>query len=118
MSDPDGEVLSRVVDAIERKDFFRSVLLSDTFDDWSLTRALGEFLVRIQPDSEVMGHALLARAYRHLGDLERAREELEQCRVRTLAQVLMPAEAELFLSFLAEEDKLLSRVQKTESDKP
>ena len=118
MSDPDKEVLTRVVDAIERKEFFRSVLLNDTFDDWILARDFGEFLVRIQPDTEVMGHALLARAYRHLGDSERAREELQQCRVRAVPEAPVPAETELFRSFLAEEDRLLSQTQKTEPDKP
>jgi len=117
VSDPDKEVLTRVVDAIERKDFFRSVLLNDRFDDWILTRDLGEFLVRIQPDL-VMGYALLARAYRHLGDSERTRKELQQCRIRAVPEARVPAETDLFLSFLAEEGKLLSQTQKTEPDKP
>ena len=83
MSDPDKEVLTRVVD----------------------------------PDL-VMGYALLARAYRHLGDSVRARKELQQCRVRAVPEALVPAETDLFLSFLAEEDTLLSQTQKTEPDKP
>jgi hypothetical protein len=105
--DPD-EVLTRVVSAIEKKDFFRSVLLHDTFDDWSLAKEFGEFLIRIQPEQEIMGHALLARACRHLGDSERALEELEQCRVRAAQRELPSSEIELFRSFLAEEEKLLS----------
>lgn len=102
MHDPD-EVLTRIVNAIEKKDFFRSILLNDAFDDWNLAKDFGSFLTRIEPE-EVMGHALLARAYRHLGELENALAELKQCRVR----VAHPSEKELFLTFVAEEEKLLS----------
>lgn len=66
--DSDKELLRRVVNAIDKKDLFRSTLLSDTFDDWNLAKDLGEFLVRVGSDSEVIGHALLTRAHRHLGN--------------------------------------------------
>jgi hypothetical protein len=101
----DGELLARV---LKTKDFFQSVILSDDLDDWNLARELGEFLVRIEPDSEIMGHALLARAYRHLGNRGRALDELKQCQVRVANRELKPWEAQLFLPLLAEEEKLLS----------
>ena len=100
--DPD-EVLSRVVSAIEKKDFFRSVLEKDTFDDWKLARDFGDFLTRIEPE-EIMGHALLARACRHLGEMERSQAELERCRTG----IPHPSEQEFFRAFLAEETRLSS----------
>jgi hypothetical protein len=66
--DRDNDLLQRVVAAIDKADFFRSILQNDTFEDWNLAKEFGEFLVRIEPDSEVMGHALLVRAHRHLGN--------------------------------------------------
>lgn len=101
--DPD-EVLTRVVRAIERKDFFQSILVNDTFEDWELAREFGEFLTRIEPQ-EIMGHALLARAYRHLGEPERALMELKRCR----AGVPHPSERKLFSAFLIEEEKHSSK---------
>ena len=100
MQDSD-DVLTRVVSAIESRDFFNSVLVNDNFDDWNLARDLGNFLTRIEPE-EIVGHALLARACRHLGEPERAFAELEQCR----AAVAHPSDKEFFLLFLAEEDRL------------
>ena len=100
--DSDSELLTRVV---KSKDFFRSVLQSDSLDDWNLAKGFGEFLVRIEPE-EAMGHALLARAYRHLGDSDRAREELERCRCRVKSHQVAPSEIEMFLSFLAKEQEL------------
>lgn len=101
----DRELLERV---IKRKDFLQSILCSDSLDDWGLARDLGEFIVRIEPESDIMGHALLTRALRHLGDLVRARDELKQCQERTASRELKPWEIELFLPFLAYEEKLLS----------
>jgi hypothetical protein len=101
----DGELLAKV---IQSKDFFQSVLYDDTFDDWNLAKELGEFLIRIEPDSEIMGHALLARAYRHLGNRQRALDELIECQLRASDRELKPWEADLFLPLLAEEKKLLA----------
>jgi len=101
----DRELLTKVS---ETNDFFGSVLLSDALDDWTLAKDLGEFLIRLDPE-EIVGHALLTRAHRHLGDSRRALEELEQCRVRAMQGQLSPSETELFSPFLAEEEKLLSR---------
>jgi hypothetical protein len=109
-ADPERGLLDRVVGI---KDFFQSVLYKDSLDDWKLAKDFGEFLIRIGPE-QVIGHALVARASRHLGDMERAYKELEQCRTRPKH----PAETELFLSFLAEEEKLLPEgPRKGERDK-
>jgi len=103
MNDPDADLLARVV---QTGDFFHLVLSKDSLDDWNLARRLGEFLTRIEPD-EAMGHAVLARAYRHLGDSKRALEELEQCRLRVRRGNMKASEAKLFSSLLAEEERLL-----------
>jgi hypothetical protein len=97
---PDWEILAR---ANKIGNFFGTVLLEDALEDWNLARDLGELLIRLMPE-EVMGHALVARACRHLGETERARRELTQCRIMTKH----PSETRLFASFLAEEEKLLS----------
>jgi hypothetical protein len=103
--DSDAELLVRVN---RTDDFFGSVFSRDSLDDWNLAKDFGEFLVRILPDTEVMGHALLARACRHLGERERALDELKQCQVRTVGRELRPWEIEMIAPFLAEEEKLLS----------
>jgi hypothetical protein len=102
--DSDAELLVRVNNI---SDFFGAVFSRDDLDDWSLVKDFGEFLVRILPDAEIMGHALLARAYRHLGNLELALDELKQCRSRTANRTLEPWETEMFDAFFAEEVKLL-----------
>jgi len=100
----DGELLAKV---IQHKDFFQSVLCDDNFADWNLAKELGEFLVRIEPDPEIMGHALLIRAHRHLGNRQLALAELKECKLRASNRDLKPWEAELFLPLLAEEQQLL-----------
>jgi hypothetical protein len=97
--DPDAEILTKV-SKIEK--FFESVLYKDSLHDWQAAKDLGELLIRIDGD-EIMGHALLARACRHLGDSERARAELQRCR----AIAPHPPEQELFRNFLTEEERLL-----------
>jgi hypothetical protein len=100
----DGELLARVSNT---KDFFQSVLYKDSLPDWSLAKDFGEFLVRILPD-DIMGHALLTRAYRHLGNLELARHELDRCRAYSKTRELEQWEAEDFLPLLDEEERFLS----------
>ena len=102
MDDPDAEILTRVS---KIENFLESVLYKDSLDDWKLAKDLGELLIRIDGEG-IMGHALLARACRHLGDLERSLSELEQCRVRVPHP---PPQTEMFLSFLAEEERLLAK---------
>ena len=104
----DKELLAKVVDAIDKKAFFRSILLDDRFDDWNLAKDMGEFLIRIMSQEELMGHALLVRAHRHLGNSELAKHELELCRARTLNRELEPWEKDLLLPLLTLEGKLLS----------
>lgn len=102
----DGELLARV---LEKKDFLQSVISDDASQDWALVRDLGEFLGRIEPDSEILGHALMARAYRHLSDLGRARSELAECRLRATNRELKPWEVEMLIPFLDKEENLLPR---------
>ena len=101
--DTDASILTRVT-TIEN--FFESVLHKDSLDDWSLAKDLGELLIRIDTE-EIMGHALLARACRHIGDHKRAREELDKCRELVARQELMPPQLDLFLPVLSEEEKYL-----------
>jgi|SRR5215469_8672060 len=100
----DAEVLTRI-SKIEK--FFESVLYKDNLADWSLVRDLGELLIRIDGE-EIVGHVLLARACRHIGDRKRAREELEKCRALVALQELAPPQRELFLPVLSEEEKHLN----------
>lgn len=100
--DPTKDILTRVVSAIESKDFFRSILSNDTFDDWNLAKNFAEFLIEIEP-SEIMGHALAARAYRHLDDKVRARKELEECQRLGTRIGANHSEADLFKSVIARE---------------
>jgi tetratricopeptide (TPR) repeat protein len=104
-SDPD-DVLTRVVEVMEQRDFFHLTLVNDAFDDWNLAKDLGSFLIRIVPQ-EAVGYALLARAYRHLGEPKRALESLEQCRIRISPDKSGNMEAEYFSSFFAVEEKQL-----------
>lgn len=100
--DPEAELIEKVAERAARKSFFEPIIYEDRLDDWSLAKDFGEFLIRQDPN-EVMGHALVARACRHLGDIGRARTELEECRVRTPH----PVEKQMFLTFIAEEEKKL-----------
>ncbi len=63
--DSDGELLARVAGM---DDFFGCALRRDTLNDWNSAKDLGEFLIRIEPDSdiEILGQVLLVRACRHL----------------------------------------------------
>jgi hypothetical protein len=96
----DIELLDRV---INRKDFLPSIL-EDTAAEWELAKDLGEYLLRVVPQL-LVGHLILARAYRHLNDLPHAIEEVEQCRA-IVARGGLAGEVE-FLPDLAEEERLL-----------
>ena len=97
----DGELLGKV---IEHKDFFDSVLYKDAIDDWALAKEFGDFLVKIEPQW-VMGHLILTRAFRHLGDLNSARNELGECQARV--PQIKEAEAKFLLPLLDQETRLL-----------
>ena len=103
--DSDGELLERVN---EVDDFLGCVFFRDALVDWNLAKEFGEFLLRTG-DTGPMAHALLARAHRHLGNLEQAREQLKQCKVRVATGELTPSEEETFTGLLAQEEKLLSQ---------
>src|SRR6266478_6918642 len=102
--DTDASILARVT---KIESFFESVLYEDSLDDWSLAKELGELLIRIDTE-EIMGHALLARACRHIGDRKRAHEELDKCRELVARQEVTPGQLDLFLPVLSEEERLLS----------
>jgi hypothetical protein len=98
--DSDANLIMRASDRARQKDFFEPILLKDSFDDWQLAKEFGAFMVRQYPD-ETMGHAVLARACRHLGEHEKSRDELEQCR----RMAPHAAERDLLQKFLEDEDK-------------
>ena len=102
--DADDELLARIG---RTENFFQSVLYKDTFSDWNLAREFGEFLVRILPN-DIMGHAILVRAHRHLGNLELARDELKLCRTCTKTSELEQWEVDDFMPLLSREDRILS----------
>jgi len=66
-NDPDKELFSRMNHV---KGFAEETLRNDTLEDWNLAKNFGEFMLRIAP-RDILGHALVARACRHLGDRTR-----------------------------------------------
>jgi len=98
-SDPDKELFSRLS---QIKDFAEGVLRSDILEDWTLARDFGEFMIRIAPE-DILGHAMVARACRHLGDRTRAVEEIERCRDHLASGDLTTIELEVFGPFIEEE---------------
>jgi hypothetical protein len=102
--DSDSELLAK---AVGSPDLLRSVLYDDKTEDWKVVRELGEFFIRVQPAEEIMGHALLARSYRHLGSIDRALIELDECRVR----VPHPADKKMFDKFIADEEVKLKSLE-------
>ena len=104
MDDPDAEILTRVS---KIEGFLASVLYKDALDDWELAKDLGELLIRIDGE-EIMGHALLARACRHIGDRRRASEELGKCKALITRQNLSAPHRELFLQALSQEAERLT----------
>jgi hypothetical protein len=101
-ADPDRELFSRLSQV---EDFAERVLLSDTLEDWNLAKDFGEFIIRITPQ-DILGHALVARASRHLGDHSRALEEIERCRDLLKDRGLTTVEREVFGPFLDKELRL------------
>lgn len=101
-NDPDKELFSRLA---EIKDFAEAVLRSDTLEDWNLVKNFGEFMIRIAPQ-DILGHALVARASRHLGDRARALEEIGRCQDLFKSRNLTTGEREVFGPFLGKELRL------------
>ena len=104
----DGELLERLVNILNGRDLFGETFLTDDFDDWHLAKELGEFLVRIEPESSITGHALLARAHRHLGNRDLAVVELRECQGRAEIRGLEPWEVEMIQPLMLKEATLLS----------
>jgi hypothetical protein len=100
----DKNVLSQ---ACEVEDFFGSVLLRDSMDDWNLVKEIGELFVRIGVPA--MGYALQARAHRHLRDVMRAHAALKECKCFVANGELPPAEEKLLVRLLAVEYLILNR---------
>src|SRR5216684_1324433 len=67
---------SDVLGSVDRE--FLDNLIGDKLDDWTKARALGEAIVETDP-TVLIGHLILSRALRHLGDRPRAIEQLEAC---------------------------------------
>jgi len=89
------------------KDFAEVVLRNDTSEDWNLVKQFGEFMIRIAPE-DILGHSLMARACRHLGDITRALEEIDQCRTLFADGSLTTMEREVFGPFLEKELRFAS----------
>src|SRR5580700_11625503 len=98
-SDPDKELFSRLSRV---NDFAKEAIYNDTLEDWSLAKDFGEYLVRTAPE-DILGHALVARACRHLGDRTRALEEINRCRTLFADGDLTTMEREVFGPFLEKE---------------
>jgi hypothetical protein len=93
------------------KDFFKGVFLEDSLADWNLACAFAQYIIRLRPE-ECGGHLILARALRHLGDLERARAELQ------LSKDLLPNDplASDYQPQIEKEDRLYRSIDRGEDE--
>jgi hypothetical protein len=111
MSSPEGPNQgsdSVVLERVNRiPDFFGSALLRDDLKDWELARDFGAYLLRIDTD-QLLGRLLLARAYRHLGDHDRAIIELTKCKSALATEPLTSGEREVIMSVLEREEAYYS----------
>ena len=103
-SDRFREVFTRVR---QKEGFSGSLLSEDSVDDWALARDLGEYHVLVSPDM-LVGHLILARACRHLGDEPRALEEVARCRELLSTERILPIERNVLVPQLEREERLLS----------
>jgi hypothetical protein len=85
---------------------FLEELLADRLEDWSQAKAYGEFLTSRYPEL-LIGHLILCRAYRHMGDLPCALEELRDC--KSIISKVDFFEQEFIPEFTEEERKLLTQ---------
>ena len=106
--DPDAAILATVVGM---KDFLQSSLVDDVSDDWRIAKNLGELLVRFNPE-EILGHALLARACRHLGDDAQAADKIAECR-KLLSHGNNPSVTALFQSLVVDEERYIQNKKGT-----
>jgi hypothetical protein len=58
---------------------FLSDLFADNLEDWAAARKYGEFLTARCP-TLLIGHLVLCRALRHMGDVQLAMNELHICK--------------------------------------
>jgi hypothetical protein len=103
-NDPDKELFSKLS---EIKDFAEVALRDDTLGDWNLAKQFGEFMIRMDPE-DILGHALVARACRHLGDRARALEEINRCQTLFADEDLTTMERGVFGPFLERELRISS----------
>jgi hypothetical protein len=96
----DLEMLSRVLDT---KEFLAGVLFEDDSQDWSLALALGEYMLRTLPE-DPPGHLIVARASRHLGQMDRAVQEVIKCKTLLVSE----RSARDFTPIIEEEERHLS----------
>ncbi len=99
----DSELLERVC---ADKTLIRSVLLDEDLEDWTLPKSFGEFLARINPD-DLTGHVILMRACRHLGDLEKATQELARCHAIIDAGGMIPVDQQTLVPMVEAEHQML-----------
>lgn len=98
-NDPDKELFSQLS---QIKDFAKEALQNDTLEDWNLAKSFGEFMIRLAPQ-DILGHALVARACRHLGDRARALDEIQRCQALLSSGGLTTMELDVFGLFLEKE---------------
>jgi|ERR1051326_2188813 hypothetical protein len=96
------DVLDRVLNT---KDFLHSVFVKDNFDDWTLAKELGDYLLQLMPDL-FPAHLIRARAFRHLGERDRAADDLRRC--RALFPKTIGTLEEGYLPMLEEEERMLA----------
>jgi len=102
--DKERELLQRVC-AIP--DFFGCVIMDDRLPDWRLAEEYGNFLIRLSPEDPT-AHMLIARACRHLGELDRALAELRRCRELIAGGKVSVVEQEALSPILDAEERYLS----------
>ena len=100
----EGELFTKV---LAEKDFARLLVFEDFARDWELARDLGEYLDRIEPDL-LIAHVILAKAYRHVGDLSRARAELDHRESLITRTTVAALERDSLGPVIDQEERLLS----------
>ena len=100
----DQELLDKVA---QMDNFSVSILVEDKSDDWSLAKEVGKYLIRVDP-TLLIGHLVLARACRHLGELAEAASEVAACRA-VVEHGNLGGEVEWLLTLDEEESRVEGR---------
>jgi len=87
--------------------FAASLLFENSAEDWSLAREYGEYWVLVNPEPPV-GHLILPKACRHLGQARRAIKEVYRCRETIASDKVQPLELEVLAPRIDREARLLS----------